>query len=199
MSTGDIPLSPIKDLRPRLAATAAAAGFCLPASVLVLLSLVRRRYRFATDAESGISAHSVPLLGVLPELRKNDSDADRLALASHNVHQIRMSLNALSGHARSRAYLITSAASGEGKTTLTISLGLSFAASKAQTLIIDGDMIGRKLTSAFQGREMDGLHECILGGTIRQRVARTHSGLYLLTAGRAEATTLAASQRRCRR
>lgn len=187
VSTGDIALSPVKDTRLRLAGGAAAAGFCLPAALIVLYSVVRRRYRFVTDTESGAGSTSVPLLGVLPELRKNDSDSDRLARASHNVHQIRMSLSAMAGTSGSRAYLITSAAAGEGKTTLTLSLALSYAASKARTLIIDGDMVGRKLTSAFQGREVDGLHEAIAGGTIRQRVRRTDSGIYLLTAGRAEA------------
>jgi capsular exopolysaccharide synthesis family protein len=188
VSSGDIPISPVRDTRPRFAGGAAAAGFCLPASLIILSSLVRRRYRYANDTESEAAPHSVPLLGVLPELRKNDADVERLALASHNVHQIRMSLGALGTQGGAKTYLVTSAAAGEGKTTLTISLGLSFAASKVRTLIIDGDMVGRKLTSAFRARELEGLHEAISSGTIRQRVRRTDSGLYLLTAGRAGAT-----------
>jgi capsular exopolysaccharide synthesis family protein len=188
VSSGDVPISPAHDIRPRLAAGAALGGLLTPAGLIVLYSLMRRKYRYADDADAQGSADAVPLLGTLPELRKNDSDVESLAIASHCVHQIRMSVNASSSQPGSRTYLITSATAGEGKTTLTMSLGLSFAASRVRTLIIDADLVGRKLTSAFQAREVEGLHESIAAGTIRQRVRRTDSGLYILTAGKAGAS-----------
>jgi polysaccharide biosynthesis transport protein len=191
ITSGDVPISPARDIRPRLAAGAGLGGLCLPAALIVLYSLLRRKYRYADDTEADPSSPGggVPLLGILPELRTGDSDVDRLAAASHCVHQIRVSLNAAAtARTGPRAYLVTSAASGEGKTTVTMSLGLSFAASRLRTLIIDADLVGRKLTTAFQARDVEGLHESIAAGTIRQRVRRTDSGLYILTAGKAVAT-----------
>jgi Mrp family chromosome partitioning ATPase/uncharacterized protein involved in exopolysaccharide biosynthesis len=185
VSSGDVPISPARDLRPRIAAGAALGGLLSPAALTVLYSLMRRRYRYADDTDADGSPHAAPLLGILPELRKDGSE--HMAAASHCVHQIRMSLNALTHRTGSRVYLVTSATAGEGKTTLTMSLGLSFAASRARTLIIDADLVGRKLTGGFDARETEGLHESIATGTIRHRVRRTDSGLYILTAGKAVA------------
>lgn len=196
LSSGDVPLSPARDTRPRFAAGAALGGFCLPAAFFVLLSLVRRRYRYADDTESDATSTSVPLLGVVPEVSKRGRGEEVTSVASHCVHQIRVSLNAAAAHRPGpRAYLVTSATAGEGKTTLTTSLALSFAAARARTLIIDADMVGRKLTSAFRANEYEGLHEAIEAGTIRQRIRRTDSGLYILTAGRGGAADACAMPR----
>jgi capsular exopolysaccharide synthesis family protein len=196
LSSGDVPISPARDTRPRFAAAAALGGFCLPAAFFVLLSLVRRRYRYADDTESDATSTSVPLLGIVPEVSKRGRGEEITSVASHCVHQIRVSLNAAAAHRPGpRAYLITSAAAGEGKTTLTTSLALSFAAARARTLIIDADLVGRKLTSAFRANEYEGLHEAIEAGTIRQRIRRTDSGLYILTAGRGGAADACAMPR----
>jgi Mrp family chromosome partitioning ATPase len=89
----------------------------------------------------------VPLLGVLPELPKDLSDPDQTAIAVHSVHKIRAMLQLAAGPQDGcKTFAITSPAAGDGKTSLTLALGLSFAACGARTLLVDFDLVGNGLT-----------------------------------------------------
>jgi len=186
-STGEIPLSPEKDPRVRLAAGAGLGGALLPVTGLLLVSYVRRRYRFSDDAQDEPNAHNVPLIGILPEITGDMKDQEQTMSAAHSVHQVRVSLQARAVASGSRVFLVTSATAGEGKTSMTLSLGLSFAVSGQRTLVIDGDLVGRHLTSNLGAQQYDGLHEALQGGGLQSYVKQASSGLYVLSAGRAAA------------
>ncbi|HZN69491.1 MAG TPA: P-loop NTPase [Tepidisphaeraceae bacterium] len=190
VSTGGMPGGPVKDRRIQFAGAGAFAGLFLPATMILLVSLLWRKYRFSDETEADVSS-SAPLLGILPELKGSAADGDQRTAAAHSVHQIRVSLQARAlreGRPESQVYLFTSSAAGEGKTTLAASLALSFAASRLRTLVIDCDLVGRHLTSSLQAQELEGLNEALQEGTIRGRVRKTDAGLYVLTAGVAGAT-----------
>jgi capsular exopolysaccharide synthesis family protein len=190
VSTGGMPGGPVKDRRLQFAGAGAFAGLFLPATMILLVSLLWRKYRFSDETEADVSS-SAPLLGILPELKGGAADGDQRTAAAHSVHQIRVSLQARAlreGRSESQVYLFTSSAAGEGKTTLAASLALSFAASRLRTLVIDCDLVGRHLTSSLQAQELEGLNEALQEGTIRGRVRKTDAGLYVLTAGVAGAT-----------
>ena len=140
ISSAEIPLSPDRDPRQKWALIGGSAGFGLPLCLLIGLGLIRRRYDFSDETEWDIGL-AAPLLGVLPDLRESDT-AERRSAAARCVHQIRVLLGAWSGRRRSSVYLVTSTTAKEGKTSLTMSLGLSFAASGARTLVIDCDLVG---------------------------------------------------------
>jgi Mrp family chromosome partitioning ATPase len=182
VNTGDAPLSPVVDPRKKFVPPAALAGMGLPIGIFVLLSFVRRRYHYADEMEPELT-HSVPLLGILPDL--DGADREQMLAASHSIHQIRVSLRAQSN---GRAYLITSASSGEGKTSVSVALGLSFAASRLRTLVIDCDLVGRRLSRGFNATHLTGLNEAIAARTLRNMVRKTESGIYVLTAGNAAAS-----------
>jgi len=182
-STGEIPLSPDKDPRIRLAAATGFAGLTLPWSFMLLMGFAWRKFRYSDDME-GDAGGSAPLLGILPELDDNGGDRDEMLAAAHSIHQVRVSLQARATQ-WPQTYLITSATAGEGKTSLTLSLGLSFAVSKQRTLVIDGDLVGRHLTSKLDLQGMDGLHEALVTGRIESLLQKTDDGLYVLTAGKA--------------
>jgi succinoglycan biosynthesis transport protein ExoP len=184
ISSGEVPVSPVRDTRLRNAAAGALAGTCVPAALFVLMGFVRRRYRFSDETEDDLAAN-VPLLGILPE--HSGKDAAQNPAAAHSVHQIRVSLASRMARNRSNVYLVTSATAGEGKTTVAVSLALSFAAAKVRTLLVDCDLVGRHLTSSLAGNEMDGMQEALLSGSLLKSVRKTYSGLYILTAGNAAA------------
>jgi succinoglycan biosynthesis transport protein ExoP len=186
ISTGEIALSPERGKRLQIAAAVGGAGACLPAGLLLLLSFINRKYRYSDEAETAAAPHRTPLLGILPEVG-NGNDPDEMSVAAQSVHQLRVALAAKRPDNSPSVYLITSALSGEGKTSIAMSLGLSCAASHIRTLLIDGDLVGRKLTTTLHAREMEGLHEAAATGTLRHRIRRTDSGLFVLPAGGATA------------
>jgi Mrp family chromosome partitioning ATPase/uncharacterized protein involved in exopolysaccharide biosynthesis len=184
ISTGEIPLSPDRDLRPWLGAAAALLGLCLPGLIVFLrYQLARRTYRYSDETESDLQSR-IPLLGILPVLGNQGNDDEQAIAAAHSIHQIRVTLRAQSPGSGSSVYLVTSAASGEGKTSVTMSLALSFAASRARTLVIDGDLVGRRFTQNLEATDTQGLHEALEAGTMNRIVLRTKAGVSVLTTGK---------------
>src|SRR4030095_8242197 len=101
-------------------------GSAMPIGVLLLIGLLDGRYRYSEEAGDDMSG--MMLLGILPNLPDRLTDPDQAATAAHGVHQIRTMLQSDGADAR-RAYCVPRASPGDGKTSLTLALGLSFAAS----------------------------------------------------------------------
>jgi len=184
ISHGEVPLSPVRDSRLKCALAGSAAGVCVPLAMLVALGALRRPYRYSDETEADITPVA-PLLGVLPDL-EGVSDEERHVAAAHGVHQIRMVLAARAGRGGTGSYLVTSATAGEGKTSLTVALGLSFAAAGHRTLIVDCDLVGRRITRELEFADEPGLSEALAEGAIGKRIRRAAGELYILPAGRAE-------------
>lgn len=145
VSYGDRPLTPFTDKR---AAFAAAGGVGLSAfgvGAVLLFGLIGRRVRHISDVHH-TGAPFGRLLGVLPALPHDLSDPLQAKVASHSVHHIRSLLQSLDPHLGCRSIAITSPSPAAGKTSLTLALGLSFAASGSRTLLVDCDMVGGGLT-----------------------------------------------------
>ncbi len=158
------PSRPYVDNRKKFAALGLAAGAGIPLSFVMLLGLLDRRVRYSDDASD--PKQHLTLLGILPYLPNDLQDPDQAGVAAHCVHQIRTLLQ-IGGadHTRS-VFAITSPTSGDGKTSLAMSLGLSFAASGARTLLIDFDLIGGGLTSAMNAKTSSGALDAAIHGTL---------------------------------
>lgn len=121
----------------------AMAGGCFGLGIVILIGLLDRKLRHAEEAEFGVP--SARMLGILPTLPADLANPEQAVLVAHSVHKIRTLLQI--GHdPTALVYAITSPAPGSGKTSLSIALGLSFAASDSNTLLIDCDILGGGLT-----------------------------------------------------
>lgn len=187
ISKGEEATHAYSDPRKKLAALGFCLGGAFPVGLILLVSMLDRRYRYSDDASASGPGH-VALLGILPYLPENMHDPEQAAVAAHCVHQIRTLLQiGGSDHSR-KVFAITSPTSGDGKTSLALSLGLSFAASGARTLLIDFDMIGSGLTSAMQARTDKGLLDAIDHGQLNGHVRPTaFPGLWIVPAGEEDA------------
>jgi Mrp family chromosome partitioning ATPase len=185
----EAPVDPSSDARKKFAAAGAVGGAALPAGLIVLLGLVNRRYRFSDEAETGI-ASSAPLLGILPALPRRLLDPEQAANAAQCIHHIRVLLQVGGGRGarrrRQSVYLLTSTTPGEGKTSLAVSLALSFAASGSRTLLIDCDLIAQRVSRGFNLGGQPGLRDALAAGTIRGYAKRTASGLWVCPIGHAD-------------
>lgn len=155
---GDLPLSPATDRRIPLAMAGGAAGVGAGLGVFLLLGLVDRRYRFSDELMQRDAAP--PRLGVLPELLSGDEEQQEQVRVG--VHQIRNQIaNTVDAGDGGRVICITSAMPGDGKTSLVMALGLSFASSGERTLVIDADLVGRGLTRTLSLASRPGLRELL--------------------------------------
>lgn len=158
-SWGDRPIAPASDKRLVLAAAGFFGGAGGGVALVALMGLLNPRCRYVDDLER--PAARVPLLGTLPNLDTGDPQQDELAAIS--VHQIRNVIELQHGAdaGRGRAFTITSACAGEGKTSLTMALGMSFAAAGERTLIVDADLVGRGVTKQLRFDGKPGLREAL--------------------------------------
>jgi Mrp family chromosome partitioning ATPase len=182
MSEADVPMTPVRDNRQIYSIAAGGGGACAAAAVMVALTLARRR---KPTAQVEARRPSMTLLGMLPALSEHGGDAARSMEAADAVHQVRASLQA--GGRRSQTYLLTSAAAGDGKTSLTIALGLSFASTGMRTLLIDCDLESRRLTGGLRAEDDEGLFEAIFSENPGTCIRRLASGPWILPLGQVDA------------
>ncbi|HVS72499.1 MAG TPA: hypothetical protein VHQ47_14685 [Phycisphaerae bacterium] len=149
VSTGDRPGLPSRDTRKSYAASGGMGGVLFGIGVVAILGLLDRRLKTSHDAKTK-GMHGMEMLGVLPHLTASALETESAALAAHCVHGVRASLQVAAG-GNKMTYAITSPAAGEGKTSLVLALGMSFAATGARTLLIDCDLIGGGMSHRVKG------------------------------------------------
>jgi len=159
------------DRRPVFAALGFLGGGALPVAMLVLIGLANPRYRFSDETSTEVTG--LNLLGILPDLPDRLSDPEQASIAAHCVHQIRTMLQISGGEEERRVFAITSAAPGDGKTSLTLALGLSYAACGTRTLLIDCDLVGAGLTARMNVNAAEGVLEAIANRSLPEYVRST--------------------------
>jgi Mrp family chromosome partitioning ATPase len=160
---GDRPVEPDTDRRAALAALGGIGGMGLGFGIVLLWGLREAKVRHLVDVEGRTSP--CRFLGVVPEvtgLRTVDDVDDPAVLADYCVHHLRTMLQVGSGGS-GRVVAVTSPTPAAGKTTLSLALGMSFAASGARTLLVDCDFVGHGLTSSMRSLVCEGASRALLG------------------------------------
>ena len=146
VNDGDTP-QPAPDKRKQMAFVGFVGGGALPFGIMLLIGLLDGRMRYSEEA--GDEMTGMTLLGILPDLPDRLTDPAQAATAAHCVHQIRTMLQ-INSDENKNVFAVTSSSPGDGKTSLTLALGLSFAASGSRTLLIDCDMVGGGLSARIE-------------------------------------------------
>lgn len=137
-----VPVTPANaDKRVQMGMLGGVGGIVSGFGLVMLLGLMDRRLRHASDASLGMPDLNV--LGILPTLPQNLKEPEEAETAAHCVHHIRTLLQ-IGG--TNRVFSITSPMAGSGKSSLTSALGMSFASSGAKVLVIDCDLVGAGLS-----------------------------------------------------
>lgn len=177
------PYAPAVDNRIKFAGVGGFLAACIPIGLVLLRGLVDGRFRYSDEA--GDPSMHVSMLGILPALPDKLRDPEEIAIAAHCVHQVRTLLQIGGGEKGRRTFAITSPTAGDGKTSLALSLGLSFASTGARTLLIDFDMIGGGLTSSLRAKTDAGTFDAIEHDSLDPFVVETRiNRLSLLPIGR---------------
>ena len=159
------------DRRVAFSALGFLAGGGLPIGLMLLAGLMNPRVRYSDETSREVSG--LTLLGILPDLPDRLSDPEQASIAAHCVHQIRTMLQ-INNHTQDRrVFALTSAAPGDGKTSLTLALGLSYAACGTRTLLIDCDLVGAGLTTRMNVNVPEGVLEAIANRSLLEYVRTT--------------------------
>jgi len=161
ISEGNLPTEPSGDTRRKLAAFGFVAGGGAVFSLFALIGLIDRRVRYSDDILTpGIMP---PLLAVVPRWKPGAGDTLLPAAIANIIHRLRSLIEVKRGPARPMPIVITSGLPGEGKTSLVLSLGISYAHAGSRVLLLDLDPIGRSLTRQIGVRPETTLTSALLG------------------------------------
>ncbi len=174
-----------------LAAVAAPVGVILFVCMGVAwLDVRQRRVRSAGEVATGLGIRVVGAVPGVPHLeRRLVGPNGETELEGHPVldsfDSIRTQLLRDDGAETARVLLVTSAASGEGKTTLAGHLAGSLARAGRKTLLIDGDLRRPCVHQLLELPQQPGLSEVLLGEVeAAEAVQNTaQDGLAVVTAG----------------
>ncbi len=160
---GSRPHSASSDGRFKRAVFGGGFGFALSFGAFFLLGTVDRRAFGVRQLERFIAAAGAPCLGVAPNLDgEHDDEAET---AAHCMHALRNQIEARRARGDGAFVLaMTSPYQGDGKTSILLALGLSYASAGYRTLVIDGDLVGRSLTRQMGLRGEPGLCEALRSG-----------------------------------
>ena len=161
--SGLTPLRPSTDRRVPLAVMGALGGGGLGIAMIAAVGFFFPKYRYINDLDE--ATRNVFVYGAVPELDAADAQSRELVAAS--VHQVRSVIDArlLGTSAMALIHVVTSAGAGEGKSTISIRLAKSFAATGRRTLLIDADMIGRRLSAEFGRLTNGGFADAVTAST----------------------------------
>lgn len=178
----------------------AGGGIASFGLIVVLITLLELRYMKIDSLGHLESEFKFPILGIIPNLpARMVSQSDTSGKSAFYMHAFTESIDTtrtmLLNHQRKaplQVIMVTSAQGGEGKSTLSCHLAISFARAGRKTLLIDGDMRSPRVHEVFGVADFPGLCEvlreetplgkCVIKGPI--------SGLSILPAGELDGETL---------
>src|SRR5205823_14895753 len=131
------PSGPYRDTRKTCGAAGGAAGALAGFGLAICVCLIDRRFRDPSDL--AIGAQHNPVMAMVPRIPTDSPDGEPARRAALAIHHMRMLLHARGGRDGAQSFAVTSAGPGAGKTSITLAMGVSFASSGSNTLLIDLD------------------------------------------------------------
>ncbi|MGD9125996.1 MAG: AAA family ATPase [Planctomycetia bacterium] len=181
-------------IRLTLAIIAGIFGGALPLFALVLIDVQKKLVNGPDDVETQIG---LPIMGSIPVIpgRALKHLGASSGTGYHWNMRLAESIDSISARllrsaliAEERVVLITSAVSGEGKTTLAIQLAMSLARAGKRTVLVDFDLRRPAIDKAFQLPLDPGISEALCGESDISELGQSVGvdNLDVITAGRCD-------------
>ena len=183
LAFANLPLTPVSDKRAGTTFIGAMFGSGLGVGLIVLFGLAAARCRFAEELD--IFQDEAPVIGVVPDIGNRSRDAK--AQAGIVVHQLCNALYVTSSRDIHPVYAVTSPSCGDGKTSIALAMGASFAAVGCKTLVADLDLVTQGLTRHLKLQTKNGLCQALGMAEGAGQVHRTTTAnLWVLPTGRSK-------------
>ncbi|MEL6719545.1 MAG: polysaccharide biosynthesis tyrosine autokinase, partial [Bacteroidota bacterium] len=163
--------------------SAGLAGLLLSLSLVVLKELLSNKIETEDDIKR---ATSIPILGMLPKSKNQDKivvkQGSRSAM-NEMFRLLRTNLNFTKG----KTFVVTSTISGEGKTYISINLGIALALSGKKTLLIGMDLRKPKMAKYLDvDTNQAGLTSYLIGEASAEEIIHSsdiHKNLFYINSG----------------
>lgn len=190
ISAAEVPLAPDGPRRKLLALLAFTFATFAGLALTIGREMLDRRFRTAEQIRERLN---IPVLGVIPMLgslsKTQMSPQDHVTESSDSafgeaIRALRTSIGTIGESGSPRTIMITSSVPGEGKTTLSLTVGRHSALSGLRTIVLDCDF---RLPRVHDGLGVDngpGVIDYLTGSTLNE-VIRTDqkTGLHFISSG----------------
>ena len=167
---GQLPVRPSKDRRKQMAALGFAGGIGVSLVLFFVLGTFDQRTYSANQLRRGKQQYRC--LGVLPDLGLGKVERELSETAVQCIHQIRNRIEALRDPVPSYMLAVTSPYQGDGKTSLALALGWSYAAAGYRTLLMDCDLVGQGLSRQLGIGNRTGLREILRDRVLDSQIVK---------------------------
>jgi capsular exopolysaccharide synthesis family protein len=142
LSNATLPSTPISPRKGLISGVGFMAGIVINIFVLGFLYLINNKI---TNVEEIEKATGIPLLSVIPELKKRTDGKLHIveypkSMVSEALRTLRTNLDFFSASTDKKVITVTSTVSGEGKSFIAVNLGAAIALSKKKVVMVDLDM-----------------------------------------------------------
>ena len=148
-------------------AVSAILGLMLGAAFVLVREVRNRAFRNATQLETATGYATIGQLPLIPAKRRKDAitylKEKPSSAASEAIRNLRTSVMLSDVDKPPKIIMTSSAVSGEGKTTVALSLALNFSLMGKQVLLIEGDIRRRVFGQYLQKDQTEGIVSVLTG------------------------------------
>jgi capsular exopolysaccharide synthesis family protein len=182
--------TPISPVSKTVYSIALLLGLLIPSSILIVRELLNNKVINENDIES---LTTIPVIGTISYTESGNGRDNSIVVGPHvrtgvaeQFRLIRANLEFMSASNNKKVFMVTSSSSGEGKSFVSINLGITMTLAKKRVIIMEFDLRKPKITS-YLGLNNDGgisgylagLNE--LDGVIK--ASGIHENLYIANCG----------------
>ncbi len=161
-------------------------GLILGIALALLLEYLDQSLKDPRDVERELE---LPLLGVVPQIETNkvllDNSSDLTKTVLEPFRALRANLKYIATQNNFKTFIICSAIKGEGKTTLSANLSITFSLDGKKVILVDGDLRRSQIHSLFGIEKQKGLSDYLLGSAGIDDILKPtmYPNLFVVTSG----------------
>jgi capsular exopolysaccharide synthesis family protein len=180
--------APIKPVKKSIYAMVVLLGLLLPGGIIIGRVMLNNKVINEKDIEA---LTTLPVIGSIA--RSPNSDKKQIVVGPHirtgiaeQFRLIRANLEFMSAAGHKKNYLVTSSMSGEGKTFVSLNLGITMTLAKKRVVIMEFDLRKPKLSSYLGLHNEGGISSYLAGISGIEKVIKAsgvHENLYIANCG----------------
>ncbi|NLD98414.1 MAG: polysaccharide biosynthesis tyrosine autokinase, partial [Fibrobacter sp.] len=161
-------------------------GVILGITLAFILEYLDQSLKEPSDVEKQLE---LPLIGVVPHIEEDRARIEQLTDITKTILEpfraLRTNLKHVASANEIKTFIICSAVKGEGKTTLSANLAITFSLDGKKVILIDADLHRSKMHSLFSVAKETGLSDYLLGtATVKDVLKPTqYPNLKIVTSG----------------
>ncbi len=154
-------------------------GLLIPFALIYLFELFDNKIKSKHDIEK--ITNTIPIIGEVPQLEKGDNELVKMNDRSPLAESLRIlitNMNFMVGKKKGKVVFVTSTVKGEGKTFVSVNLGLTIASPNKKTIIIGADIRNPQLQRYNEERKgLKGLTEFLYEDSLDYKTL-VHKSIY---------------------